>query len=591
MNEGRLRSTPAPPRRRFPWGLAALVVISLALGCEARVSLGASCTYSSECGALRCLYGRCRAECLTNVDCSAGLVCNAGVCAEPSESCSADDPCLAPERACAGSICAERCSASGTCALGARCETRVGGLVCVPVESTPVDAGLDARATDDVGDLDAASDDAATPPDASAPADAFAPAGAIRDLCVSRYHVCVARGDGTVVCWGVGHAGELGGGHVLVSGDPGTIDCAPLGAVGSVCSLDPVVVVTDDVGTPLSDVDRLFCGERTTLALTGDGTLYSWGLGSSGQLGRTYPPIGSGDAIARPVTDRAAVPLENVLGATLGSHHGCAWLADGTTRCWGARYASAGGQLGTGAMDPTFAEGAVLASALEARSSAATVTDLGTCVVSDGLGVRCFGTNEAGAMGATDDVSTMVRAPSAIMGLPAGATALVSGPQFVCAHVGTDAHCWGQAGEGSLGRADVSTYPATRCPDGASYCDPRAEPVAGRLVFDAIAGGTASSTVCGLVAGQVRCWGSSEYGTAGLAPGGGISRYETPGRAVALEGGGVLSDVRSVRLGGVSACAVTRDDRLYCWGGNVAGHRRTTPDHDIHAEAVLVPLD
>jgi hypothetical protein len=291
------------------------------------------------------------------------------------------------------------------------------------------------------------------------------------------------------------------------------------------------------------------------------------------------------------VTDRAAVPLVGVRGATLGSQHGCAWLADGTTRCWGARYSTQGGQLGTGASDPTYAEGAVVASALGAPSSAIAVTDLGTCVVSEGIGVRCFGTNEAGAMGAIDLLSTQVRTPGAIMGLPAGASALVSWPQFVCAHVGTDAHCWGQAGEGSLGRADVSTYPATRCPDGITYCDPRAEIVAGRLAFDALVGGTASATVCGIVAGQVRCWGSSEYGTAGLAPGGGVSRYETPGPAVTLEGGGALRDVRLVRLGGVSACAVTGDESLYCWGGNVAGHRRTTPDHEVHAAAVRVPLD
>jgi alpha-tubulin suppressor-like RCC1 family protein len=565
--------------------LAALVLVVAglaALGCEARVSLGASCIYSSECGALRCLYGRCRAECLTNVDCSAGLVCNAGVCAEPSESCSADDPCLAPERACAGSICAERCSASGTCALGARCETRVGGLVCVPVESTPVDAGLDARATDDVGGLDAASDDAATPSDAAVSLDAASGTGAIRDLCVSRYHVCVARGDGTVVCWGTGPAGELGGGAPLVAGVGGARACMPFG-VPVPCTTELVTVVQQD-DSPLDDIVALSCGERATLARTSSGQLYSWGWGSSGELGRDYDgAIGSWDARADLVTDRSDVPLSDIQSAAIGLRHACARRGDGTVYCWGGRYDPVEyGKLGTGAADPAFAPGALEATAFAGAASIA-MADQSTCA-GRADGVSCVGQNASGAVGDTSALDTLHTSPLRVMGVTSTPSAIVAGPSFYCALVGEAAHCWGHGGEGSLGRGPIDALTAT-CPGGVQQCDPRASPVTSPA-FRSIASGAQSSTVCGLTTtGQVHCWGNSEDGVAGST-----SRVERP-EPIEVSPGNPLEGVRLVRVGGATACAVTIDDRLHCWGNNESGQLRVDPDAEPHTRAVLVPLD
>lgn len=574
-----------------PFVFASLVVIS-ALGCEARVSLGGDCTYHSECGALRCLYGRCRAECVEDVDCDGAQVCNSGVCATPDESCSEGDPCTDPELACAGSICTQRCEADRSCFGESVCEDRVGGSVCVPRDlpdaGARADAGVDAATTEldaNVEMLDAAgtTDTARIPADVPL-RDAFASPTLVDDLCVGRYFAClVQRGPGRVLCWGVGHTGELGGGEPLVEGQPGVIPCTPDGAT-ALCSINLVPVV-DSRDADLTSVRSVYCGERTALALTADGTLYSWGQGANGQLGRDFPPEGSFDASARPVTDRADVAILGVTGATFGSRHACAWRG-GEMHCWGAQYDGDHGQLGTDTTGMTYMPGAVRADAFTSVRAAA-VTDLGTCVIDTEGFVSCAGLNESAAMGSTASVTTAIRTPMELLSVPAGASSLVTGPQFVCALVGNTPYCWGQAGEGSLGRDDVARTLGT-CPDGMGegYCDPVAARVDSALSFDAIASGAYSSTVCGLSGGRVYCWGASERGTAGSD-----LRVYVPRDPIRIEGGGILEDVRLVRVGGSTACALTTADELYCWGSNQSGHLRMAPDTAVHREAVRVPTD
>lgn len=564
--------------------LAVLGLCLLALGaCEARVSLGGRCVYDSECAGLRCLYGRCRAECLTSVDCGGALECNAGVCARPDEACSDADPCASPELACAGSICATRCAADGSCAGDARCDETFAVPVCVPRLALDAGPRPDSAPEDDAGPPDASTPDAGAI-DAPRPDASFAPGG-VRDLCVSRYHACIARGaDGIVQCWGTGLTGELGGGAPLAPG-PGVVECTPFGAPPNLCSYDLVTVLTaGDV--PLMNVVALTCGERTTLARTADGTLYSWGLGSSGELGRDFPGVISGDPYAAPVTDRAGTPLTDVEDAAMGVYHGCALRTGGTTWCWGAFYREPHGQLGTGATDPAAVEGAILATEL-GNALEVTVTEMSTCIVRSTGAVACVGLNEAGSAGESTSTSTSVRSAQTVGGIgPGGPSRLTSGAQFHCALDGSIPHCWGLAGQGSLGRGDVLGY-ETRCPDGMSLCDEVAAPTFGALRFADIASGAQASAVCGISDGRVHCWGGSTYGESGstgrlMAPGGPIERAD----------GGILADVRLVRVGGPTACALTTSDDLYCWGANEALHLRTpAPDTGTHAQAVLVPLD
>lgn len=581
--------------------LTTLVLAFASLGCEARVSLGGSCLYHSQCDGLRCLYGRCRAECLADIDCSAGQACNSGVCAAPDESCSEGDPCVNPELACAGSICARRCSSDRRCDGDAVCEDRTGGSVCVPADlpdgGGARDAGFDAPLESidapglDALEMDAPDEDqdARVRPDATLDAlripldgprrDAFVPAGRVRDLCVARYYACIVPVDGTVWCWGVGHGGELGGGEPLALGPGGVVSCEPFGAIGSVCSLNLVQVV-DASDRPLTNVRQVSCGERATLALTNDGFLYSWGEGSNGQLGRAF--TGTGNAAAARVTDRTGRVLDGVTGAALASRHGCAWIGT-TPHCWGARYDAAHGQLGT--LEP-FEPGAVRATTFGAVTAIA-MTDLGTCFVDDLGFVSCAGLNEAGSMGSPEPLDTTIHPPLLGWTVPGAAGSIVMGNQFGCALVGDQPYCWGQAVEGALGRRDTAATVAT-CPDPRreTYCDPSAQPLYGGRSFDQISAGAQASTVCGVSGGRVYCWGSSEQGTAGSP-----TRRDYPTDPIELEGGTILEDVRLVRVGGATACALTNADALYCWGSNQSGHLRMAPDEDQHTQAVRVLTD
>ncbi|MBX7192343.1 MAG: hypothetical protein K1X94_09805 [Sandaracinaceae bacterium] len=569
--------------RPVSWAFLALScglsgVFGLALGCESRVSLGGRCAGDAECGALRCLYGRCRAECVTSPDCGGTLECNDGVCAERTEACSASDPCTDPTQACAGTICAVRCTAEGTCDPSSECVPRVGGRVCVP-RVLGVDAGLEVDASI-ASDVSESSDTGL---------DAGPPTHAITDLCVGIYHMCVVDGPlGTVRCWGVGHGGELGGGEALSASSSDVIDCmAQNDGMTCFATFTPRTVV--DRAGPIRDIVELQCGERSSMARTRDGRLYSWGIGTDGQLGRDYtPPVAHAyEEYAGLVTDRLGTALEGVLGVALGSRHACAILAD-RTLCWGAAYALPVGQLGNGA-DVSFEYGALAATELGVTRGAA-MTTISTCAI-DATGVHCVGLNEVGVVGEQTSVDAIVRSPAnavELVGLTGSPRSIVAGSQFYCALFGDTPGCWGQGVEGALGRGEVIDYPM-RCPDGMSYCDPRAEAISSPLRFDSIASGPGASTVCGTSGGRVYCWGASERGQAGS------DRVFAPRDPILDTSGLPLENVRVVRVGGRTSCALTDDEALYCWGSNQWGHFRTALDPADgsvqHPRATRVPLD
>jgi hypothetical protein len=116
-----------------------LLTAIAALGCEARVSLGASCGASVECpDGLVCLGGRCRAECDDARDCVEPLACvldelGRGAC-EVVEDASCEGGCAEP-LACIDGRCAQACDEPEDCAAGLVCE----GGVCGRSAAAPCD--------------------------------------------------------------------------------------------------------------------------------------------------------------------------------------------------------------------------------------------------------------------------------------------------------------------------------------------------------------------------------------------------------------------------------------------------------------------
>jgi hypothetical protein len=141
-----------------------LFVFATLTGCAPPLTVGALCERDSECpDPLTCALGRCRTECLADVDCAPGVTCvfasaGVGVCSLPAEASCSADTCPTP-LLCTAGVCRASCSDASGCLLSQSC---VGG-VCVP------------DASSDAGVGDAGSDSGITAPDAGT---GFVPAAA-----------------------------------------------------------------------------------------------------------------------------------------------------------------------------------------------------------------------------------------------------------------------------------------------------------------------------------------------------------------------------------------------------------------------------
>lgn len=132
-------------------------------------------------------------------------------------------------------------------------------------------------------------------------------------IAAGQNHTCVLTVNGAIRCWGANESGQLGN---------GTFDNSP----------SPVDVIG------LTDAMTISASTSITCSVTQSGTIYCWGMGASGRLGNG-------------AEDDTNVPVEvsnigaNGLGVDCGPWHTCAFLTDGTARCWGNGNQ---GQLGNG---------------------------------------------------------------------------------------------------------------------------------------------------------------------------------------------------------------------------------------------------
>ncbi len=123
------------------------------------------------------------------------------------------------------------------------------------------------------------------------------------DLSAGFEHTCAVRRDGAVLCWGSDAYGALGNGPSAIGG----------GAPSRVVELPPAT--------------RVAAGGRHTCALTRTGAVYCWGEGASGELGN-----GGQDASETPVLASVDGVATSV---SAGAHHTCVRTGDGKTWCWG----------------------------------------------------------------------------------------------------------------------------------------------------------------------------------------------------------------------------------------------------------------
>ena len=162
-----------------------------------------------------------------------------------------------------------------------------------------------------------------------------------------------------------------------------------------------------------------------------------------------------------------------------------------------------------------------------------------TCAVTTVGGVRCWGGNWKGQLGARRIESESVL-PVEVMGLSSGVTAVTAGRWHNCALTKeSGAMCWG---------------------DNYEFRPKEVEGLSTGVVTVSAGG----SHTCALTtAGGVKCWGSTGYGQLGD---GKTTDGSTPVDIV-----GLTSGVVAISAGGGHTCALTTEGQVKCWGRNNEG--------------------
>jgi alpha-tubulin suppressor-like RCC1 family protein len=173
-----------------------------------------------------------------------------------------------------------------------------------------------------------------------------------------------------------------------------------------------------------------------------------------------------------------------------------------------------------------------------------------TCAVTTDFRAYCWGRNVSGQLG--DGSTTRRETPVPVAG-GRQFRAISVGREHTCAVGFSDgrAYCWGSNnfGGGQLG-------------DGTTTDRLTPTPVAGGFIFRQVSAGFQHT--CGVTTSdRVFCWGQDQRGQIGDGP------EVTPRNRPRIVRGALL--FRELDAGAYHTCAVTRDNRPYCWGWNQVG--------------------
>ena len=317
------------------------------------------------------------------------------------------------------------------------------------------------------------------------------PLSEVTAIAASEYHTCALLSDGTVKCWGLNGAGELGNG---TNADSDT----------------PVDVLSTPGGDPLSGATTIAVGYEHTCALLSDGTVRCWGDNEYGQLGNGNNPNDSSTPV---VVMDGVDPLSGVTAIAARFHHTCALLSDGTVKCWGFNVY---GQLGDG-NDPNDSSTPVTVKGTDGAdfligATAIAVGNMHTCaLLSDGT-IKCWGKNFEGELGnGTNGSGTNSSTPVDVSEIGGDdflhARAIAAGNMHTCAPLSDGTvKCWGNNVFGQLG--DGNTIPST--PYGSTT------PVVVNDITGVTAVAAGNYHTCALISdGTAKCWGRGENGELG----------------------------------------------------------------------------
>lgn len=163
---------------------------------------------------------------------------------------------------------------------------------------------------------------------------AFTPDTVIRQVACGAVHVVALSEDGLLQAWGYNEFGQLGRG----------VTCEGLQGARVIKAYAKFL----DEAPELVKIAQVSCGEYHSAAISDKGEVYTWGLGTMGQLGHCSLQSGDKELLPRRVVALDGIFIKNI---ACGGVHTCALSWKGALYVWGS---SRAGQLGLGPQTGLF---------------------------------------------------------------------------------------------------------------------------------------------------------------------------------------------------------------------------------------------
>ena len=300
--------------------------------------------------------------------------------------------------------------------------------------------------------------------------------------------------DGTVYTWGRNEYGQLGNGVTATN--------------------SPVPVAVKTAGTPMEGKTIVQISAKVwyALALASDGTVYSWGFNSWGQLGNGTS--GTANNASAPVAVKTAgTPMEGktIVQVAAGATHSLALATDGTIYAWGKNEY---GQLGNDSTTNSPVPVAVKTAGTPMDGKTIIQIHAGyehsLALASDGT-VYAWGRNNSGQLGKNDATDAHIPAAVQTLGTPMAGKVIVqlvagNSQSMALASDGT-VYTWGWNQYGQLGNGTTtnSRIPVAVVTTGT--------PLAGKIISQIAAGNAHALAMTD--DGTVYTWGWNQYGQLG----------------------------------------------------------------------------
>ena len=308
---------------------------------------------------------------------------------------------------------------------------------------------------------------------------------------------------------------------------------------------------------------QVIAGGLHSCAIYVGGKVKCWGRNNIGQLGYGHADtLGDDESVA----DIPYLNIdEKVLYLSAGLFHNCAVLESGKILCWGSNDK---GQLGLGHTDSV---------GLNEDLSAATKLDLGekavrifsgtkyNCALLESGGIKCWGDNTFGQLGyghtdAIGDDEDLNSLAYVSIGASVQQMDISTISNHTCAALTNgDLKCWGSNNFGQLGYGHTNNLG-----DDETVAEIPNVPFSSKILQLA----TGSLHTCALGEGQkVRCWGRNAIGQIGLGYNDVIGDDEAANSIAPIDLSGDGSDNFSmVATGNNHTCVINGDGKVHCWG-------------------------